>query len=109
MRGGKCNQVAFIFLHPRRDPQNAHVAKYGALSSPSGHIDVSWSVQQDELLLTWRERGGPTVNGQPENEGFGSFLSRMTVTGQLGGKISYDWKPEGLTMYLSAPLDRLVK
>jgi hypothetical protein len=33
----------------------------------------------------------------------------MTVTGQLGGKISYDWKPEGLTMYLSAPLDRLVK
>jgi two-component system, chemotaxis family, CheB/CheR fusion protein len=86
-----------------------NAAKYGALSFPSGHIDVSWSVQQDELLLTWRERGGPTVNGQPENEGFGSFLSRMTVTGQLGGKISYDWKPEGLTMYLSAPLDRLVK
>jgi two-component system, chemotaxis family, CheB/CheR fusion protein len=86
-----------------------NAAKYGALSSPSGHVHVTWSVQQEELFLAWRERGGPPVNGQPKHEGFGSFLARLTATGQLGGKISYDWTQEGLTLNLSTPLDRLSK
>jgi PAS domain S-box-containing protein len=85
-----------------------NAAKYGALSSPTGQVDISWSVQSEELLLTWRERGGPPVNGRPEHEGFGSFLARLTATGQLGGKVSYDWNREGLTFYLSAPLARLL-
>jgi two-component system CheB/CheR fusion protein len=29
-------------------------AKYGALSTESGHVNVSWSVWKDELLLAWR-------------------------------------------------------
>jgi two-component sensor histidine kinase len=66
-------------------------------------------VQQEELFLTWQERGRPAVNGQPKHEGFGSFLARLTATGQLGGKISYDWNQEGLTFNLSARLDRLEK
>jgi two-component sensor histidine kinase len=86
-----------------------NAAKYGALSCSSGHVHVTWSVQQEELFLTWRERGGPPVNGRPKHDGFGSFLARMTATGQLGGKISYDWNQEGLTLNLSAPLDHLSK
>jgi two-component system, chemotaxis family, CheB/CheR fusion protein len=85
-----------------------NAAKYGALSSPSGRVEVSWSVQQNELLLTWRERGGPPINGPPEHQGFGSLLTQLAVTGQLSGKISRDWSQEGLTLSLSAPLDRLV-
>jgi len=49
------------------------------------------------------------LNGQPEKEGFGSVLARLTVTGQLAGKISRDWNPEGLTVNLSASLDRLME
>ena len=84
-----------------------NAAKYGALSSQSGHVDVSWLVWNDELLLAWREHGGPALNGQPEHEGFGSLLARLTVTGQLAGKISRDWNREGLTVNLSVPLERL--
>ena len=43
-----------------------NAAKYGALSSQNGRVDVSWLVEKDELVLTWRERGGPALNGQPD-------------------------------------------
>jgi hypothetical protein len=54
------------------------------------------------------ERGGPPINGPPKREGFGSLLTRLAVSGQLGGKLSHEWNQEGLTVHLSAPLDRLV-
>jgi two-component sensor histidine kinase len=82
-----------------------NAAKYGALSSQSGHVDVSWLLWNDELLLAWREQGGALLNGQPEHEGFGSLLARLTVTSQLAGKITRDWNPEGLTVNLSARLE----
>jgi two-component system CheB/CheR fusion protein len=84
-----------------------NAAKYGALSSQNGRVDVRWSVDKDELVLAWRERGGPPLSGQPDTEGFGSLLARLTVTGQLAGNISRDWNPEGLTVNLSVPLANL--
>jgi PAS domain S-box-containing protein len=63
-----------------------NAAKYGALSSQGGRVDINWLVCDNELLLTWRERGGPPLNGQPEHQGFGNLLARLTVTGQLGGR-----------------------
>jgi hypothetical protein len=50
---------------------------------------------------------GPAVTPPKENQGFGEFLIRTTVTGQLGGEISQDWKPEGLVVRLSIPRARL--
>jgi hypothetical protein len=29
------------------------------------------------------------------------------VTGQFGGQLSYDWKPKGLNIRLSMPVERL--
>ena len=84
-----------------------NAAKYGALSSQSGRVDVSWLVSNGDLFLTWREHDGPWLNGQPEHEGFGSLLARLTVTGQLGGKITHDWNREGLTVNLLARLEYL--
>jgi PAS domain S-box-containing protein len=84
-----------------------NAAKYGALSSPGGYIHIDWSVEEDELLLTWKEHGGPSLDGPAEHEGFGSSLVRRLVTGQFGGAISYDWKPNGLIIRLAVPLERL--
>ena len=75
---------------------STNAAEYGALSSQSGRVDVSWSLWNDELLLAWREHGGPALNGQPEHEGFGSLLARLTVTGQLAGKDHPGLEPGGL-------------
>jgi len=86
-----------------------NAAKYGALTSESGCVELSWRVSDDELVLTWRERGGPPVAGRPETEGFGSLLARRTATSQLSGKIFHDWNEKGLIVTLSAPLARLTE
>jgi two-component sensor histidine kinase len=85
-----------------------NAAKHGALSVPTGHVDVDCAEEGDRFVLTWIEGGGPRVDHKPESEGFGSLLARMTVKGQLSGEISRDWKPEGLTIRLSVARDRLI-
>jgi len=84
-----------------------NAAKYGALSTDAGVVDIECSEEKDQLVLTWAERGGPPASHDPSHEGFGSLLARMTVRGQLGGEISRDWKTEGLTIRLAVSRDRL--
>jgi len=84
-----------------------NAAKYGALSTPTGRIDVDCSAQGDQLIVTWTERGGPPIRDQSNSEGFGSLLARVTVGGQLGGELSRDWRPEGLAIRMSVIRDRL--
>lgn len=84
-----------------------NAAKYGALSTPEGYVDIECSEDNEWFNLTWRERGGPRVENRAGEEGFGSLLSRATAKGHLGGEISRDWKPEGLTVRLTVARDRL--
>jgi two-component sensor histidine kinase len=84
-----------------------NAAKYGALSTDAGVVDVECSQEKDRLVLIWTERGGPPAAQDASREGFGTLLARMTVKGQLGGEISRDWQPEGLTIRLSVARDRL--
>ncbi len=85
-----------------------NAAKHGALSSRTGHLDVGWDVDQAMLRLSWRERGGPAIAGEPASQGFGSRLALSTVRSQLGGEISHDWEPDGLTVRLEVPRERLM-
>jgi two-component system CheB/CheR fusion protein len=84
-----------------------NAAKYGALSSPDGVVHVDCSLANDELRVTWKERGGPSLNGSPSGEGFGSVLARRIVTQQFGGRLSNDWEAEGLVVRMSVPVERL--
>jgi PAS domain S-box-containing protein len=84
-----------------------NAAKYGALSTSSGHIDIACSDGDGQFALTWRERGGPRIDGLADSEGFGTILARSTVKDQLRGEIARDWKPDGLTIRLSVPRDRI--
>jgi len=84
-----------------------NAAKYGALATPNGYVDVHCRDEGAEFVLTWTERGGPPVDHRTEGEGFGSILSRTAVKGQLNGTISHDWASEGLTIRLTAARDRL--
>lgn len=84
-----------------------NAAKYGALSSPQGRVEVDWASSGDQLALIWRETGGPPVEGPPTSEGFGSFVARGAVEVQFGGRVTRDWKREGLVVRLVIPLARL--
>lgn len=101
--GGKAVTNLALLLHEL----TTNAAKYGALSSPSGHVDITCSTDDDNVLLTWVERGGPVLDGSPQNDGFGSMLARQAATGQFGGGITYEWHRDGLTVRLKMLLDRL--
>jgi hypothetical protein len=70
--------------------------------TPLPHADARWQWRcaddGDHFILTWSESGGPPVDRQTDGAGFGTLLARATVSGQLGGEISRDWKPEGLSI-----------
>ncbi|WP_380785034.1 sensor histidine kinase [Sphingomonas sp. R86521] len=81
--------------------------KYGALSEPTGTLDIASTSEADHIVLTWLERGGPPVVKPAEPAGFGSQLVRRSVIGGLGGAIDHDWSPEGLIVTLRLKRSRL--
>jgi two-component sensor histidine kinase len=84
-----------------------NAVKYGALSKACGTIRVRWEAQGDDLCLEWEETGGPLIVAPPKAQGFGSVLAERSITGQLRGKIEYNWQPSGLKIKVMVPLDRL--
>jgi two-component sensor histidine kinase len=86
-----------------------NAAKYGALSTPAGRVGVACSERDDVFMLVWTEHGGPRVLGEPAGEGFGTLLARTTVSGQMAGELSRDWRPEGLVIRLSVRRERLMQ
>ena len=80
--------------------------KYGALSVPSGRLSVTWEVSRTDserdLVIDWKERGGPRIH-IPNEKGFGSVLIEQTLKGH-GGKASVYYGAEGLTARIEFPL-----
>src|SRR5690606_31436579 len=70
-------------------------AKYGALGTDHGMIDLSIADEGDTLQLRWVERGGPKPKGK-RIEGFGSRLVEMSITGSLGGHWERRFDEDGL-------------
>ena len=79
-----------------------NAAKYGALSSISGQLNLSWELNPGTLVLKWTESGGPPTQA-PSSPGFGTRIITASVEGQLAGKVVFDWRPEGLQCVLSVP------
>lgn len=86
-----------------------NAAKYGALASPDGHVSIKWGVVDEHLELEWTEHVFHRVISSPDKSGFGSTLARASASGQLGGAISFDWRPTGLHIKLNVPLGRLFR
>jgi PAS domain S-box-containing protein len=72
-----------------------NAAKYGALSVPAGAVEVTWTLDDDHVNLTWRERGGPPVV-EPARKGFGSSVLRVIAAQGVGGETRLDYRPEGV-------------
>lgn len=87
-----------------------NAAKYGALSAPEGRVHITWRFDQlsgNNLVLEWRETGGPSVT-RPTKTGFGVTLIESSLAYELGGKVTLDYLPEGLTCRVVVPWDQLV-
>jgi PAS domain S-box-containing protein len=86
-----------------------NAAKYGALSTNSGHLELTWSVvaggeRPDQLRIHWTESGGPPV-APPKRQGFGSRLIRRSIEGELGGYMVLNFAESGVAYDISVPLN----
>ncbi|BAK65779.1 putative response regulator receiver protein [Sphingobium sp. SYK-6] len=78
-----------------------NAVKYGALSTPTGRVDLDWSLAEGKLFFEWKESGGPPV-APPRRTGFGSALIERSLRSEGGtAKATYD--PAGLRWSLTLP------
>jgi len=87
-----------------------NAAKYGALSTPDGTVTITLQADPEtgNAKLTWQEDGGPRVTPDAE-KGFGATLVDMSICRQLGGTLDYDWRPDGLCVHATIPLNLLIR
>ena len=82
-----------------------NATKYGALSTPTGRVAVSWSLKRarsgaSKIEILWREHGGPAVS-PPTRSGFGTYLLEKAMP--PGGTVTLDFQPDGLECRLRLP------
>jgi PAS domain S-box-containing protein len=80
--------------------------KHGALSGPAGTVSLDIRAEGADLVLAWRETGGPPVV-PPAEAGLGLTLLEQ-VAAHDGGRAELDWQPEGLACTLRLPLAAVV-
>lgn len=87
-----------------------NAVKHGALSIPSGRVDLLWEivagVSGEQLRMRWSEHGGPAVE-PPVRTGFGTRLITKTIASALGGQARLDHHSAGMTWLLVAPLHKV--
>ena len=85
----------------------SNAAKYGALSTNSGSLTVSWTVDRTSeaaLKFVWQESGGPPIAGPPSQRGFGSTLIERTLTHEMDAVVRQQFLPSGLYCTIDIPL-----
>jgi two-component sensor histidine kinase len=84
--------------------------QHGALSTPEGEIDISWTINETEdpkiVDLTWRELKGPDVS-PPTEFGFGAKLVERSLKRGLGAKVDVAWEKPGLIVHMELPVPEL--
>lgn len=80
--------------------------KFGAMTTPSGRIAVSWSVSQVPalLLFDWSESGLSLGSALPEASGFGLQTLEKMLPYQFGAQTRLEFRPQGLHCTIKLPL-----
>jgi len=84
-----------------------NAAKYGALSSPKGHVSVQWRQQTSghapgTLVLDWKETAGPPIPASI-SPGYGTSVIKELIPYELGGAVDLVFAPEGVKCRLEIP------
>lgn len=94
-----------------------NAVKYGALSQPSAHLSIRWTLDPDSpdgkpwLHVDWRETGVamPAPGASPQGGGQGRVLIERALPYQLGAKTSFEMTPEGVHCTIAVPVSQSVE
>jgi PAS domain S-box-containing protein len=86
-----------------------NAVKYGALSVPTGRIQIMFDVNHAKdhptFSFLWKEIGGPKVSA-PTRKGFGSVVL-LDGTKQFAEHVELDYEPDGLKFAARFPLNAI--
>jgi two-component system, chemotaxis family, CheB/CheR fusion protein len=79
--------------------------KFGALSVPSGSVEIGWEIETSQHRLRWHwiETGGPPVK-KPSRRGMGSRVIEKGLMHEFGGEARIDFDPSGVQCSIDIPL-----
>ena len=85
-----------------------NAAKYGALSTPHGRVEVNWNSGLGEdaanLSIAWREIGGSAVAPTPDCR-YGVSIIRDLIPKELGGLVDLTFASGGVCCKIEIPLE----
>ena len=100
----KAAQSFALILHEL----TTNAVKYGALSVPTGRINVRWNVDREshpcQFVLCWEEIGGPAVV-PPTRRGYGRMIIESTM--RRIGRHQIEYAPTGLKFRMEAPIEKI--
>ena len=83
-----------------------NATKYGAFSTSTGTVSVSWSISDADphaFTLSWSENGGPHVE-TPSRKGFGSRMIERMLAADFNGKVDIHYHPAGIRCHLQGTI-----
>ena len=101
-------QTLGIILHELA----TNATKYGALSTSSGEVEISWQAEQaggaEVFAISWVESRGPEVTA-PDRRGFGSIVMKEMAETSLDGDVDLQFLPTGLSWRLRCPAGKVLE
>jgi PAS domain S-box-containing protein len=79
-----------------------NAAKYGALSTDTGRVEVGWRLDGDIFAMKWKERAGPPVQ-PPKQRGFGGTVIETMAKQTVSGEVKLNYAPSGVEWRLTCP------
>jgi PAS domain S-box-containing protein len=87
-----------------------NAVKHGALSTLSGRVHISWSVDEPNghcrFVFRWREQGGPPANS-PSREGFGSTVLRQVMAQHFETLPQIEFEKSGVRYEVKGSLESI--
>ena len=84
-----------------------NAAKYGALSTPLGRVEIRWrrlpASEGHGVEILWHERGGPAVTA-PTARGFGSMVIERHLANTLDGEVNLHFTARGVECSILIPV-----
>jgi two-component sensor histidine kinase len=80
----------------------SNAAKYGALSTDTGRVEIYWATDGDTFKMGWTGQEGPPLSA-PLKRGFGTIVMKTMAERNVDGTVGLDYAPSGLMWRLTSP------